>query len=1108
MPDQWPFEFDKKDFLLRRKNAGNGVYIMASVTIRQKIWIGFGLLVTLLIIVGVITQFSLKQNEKKLLELVNEVQPTVVTSLNLIGQLDRASASLGFYLLSKEEIHKNNYVEMLQHIDETSQRLKASSIVQRDKEMRKLVNVADKNIKELASFKEHMLELAVNDGKNVPATSFSSSNVNPKARTLLQKLQEIILAEEDQEANEERKTFLLLIANMRHILLGAINELRVYLAFRNETQILNFTSIIDSVDQKVEMLKAYDDEFLSFEQYDALEEFFETYTAWLQAANKVFEIHKAEDWRQDAYIIRKEIAPLLLQIQENLNAMVKSQYDRSIAESHALTIQAKQTQYIVTGLIGVGLISAILVGFFLSRAITRPISSLKTSAAELASGNLEQAIDVSREDELGSLAKSFADMRDSIRKKIHDLHILNSTGEGLAVLHDQIKVLEESLRVMAHQTHVEWGSVYLYNKQSHELEMKAYYPEREADHEHAAKSFQVGEGIAGKAALSQKVIYIPDTSKDPEFVVSSENDESAKAIVCVPMVDNGELYGVMNFCGEVGKVRFDKSDSEFAETIARMTVATTQNIEMLNVIEEQNRTLEHKVEARTSELKQKTNDINNMLQNMHQGIFTILPGNIIHPEYSAYLETILDNKTIANKNMMDVLFSDSDVGSNALDQVSAALYAILGEDQMMYDFNKHCLINEFKKHLSNGKEKVLELDWDPIVSDDDIIDKLMITVRDVTELRGLQAEAEKQKWELEIIGEILSVSNKKFVDFIDTSNSFINENQSVIESTDEIRPELIATLFRNMHTIKGNARTYGFDHITDTVHEAESTYAKLRKNEINVWDKKLLLNELHEAKGLIDTYQKIYQEKLMNNEENGVFMDEALYIKGKELLSLVNINDKKSLENGIESIKNVMKAIGTDTLDTVLGGIKKSMPDMASRLGKENPNLIVKDNGVRLLPEISSKLENILTHCYRNAIDHGIEPAAERIAAGKNPVGAVSLEAFQQKEWVIFKLHDDGYGLDLDRIREKALHQQLISVSDKLTDLELGNLIFHSGLSTTEVVTEISGRGVGMDAIQKFVNELAGHVELSFTGPASATNHRRSFEIRISLPNESFVKVA
>jgi len=1081
---------------------------MTNITIRQKIWIGFGLLVALLIIVGVITQFSLKENEKKLLELVNEVQPVVVTSLNLIGQLDRASASLGFYLLSKEDIHKNNYVEMLKNISDTALRLKASPIVQRDKDIRGLVGLADENIKKLASFKDHMLELAVNDGKNIPAMSFSSNNVNPKVQTLLQKLQEIILSEEEQEANQERKKFLLLIANLRHILLGAINELRVYLAFRNEAQILNFESIIDSVNQKVDVLKGYDEEFLSFEQYDAAEEFFETYTAWLQAANKLFEMHKAEDWRQDAYIIRKEIAPLLLQIQDNLNGMVKSQYDRSIAESHALTIQAKQTQYVVTGLIGMGLIFSMLVGFFLSRSITKPISNLKTSAAELASGNLEQAIDVSREDELGSLAKSFADMRDSIRKKIHDLHILNSTGEDLAIFHDQIKVLEKSLRVMAHQTNVEWGSVYLYNKENHKLEMKAYYPEKEVDHEHKAKIFQIGEGIAGKAALSQKVIFIPDTSTESEFVVADGNKEAAKAIVCVPMIDNGELYGVMNFCGEVGKVRFEKTDSEFAETIARMTVATTKNIDMLNVIEEQNRTLEQKVEARTSELKQKTNDINNMLQNMHQGIFTILPGNLIHSEYSAYLETILDNESIANKNMMDILFSDSDLGANALDQVSAALYAILGEDQMMYDFNKHCLVNEFNKRLANGKEKILELDWDPIVGDDDIIDKLMITVRDVTELRGLQAEAEKQKWELEIIGEILSITNKKFVDFIETSNNFIDENKKVIESTNEINPELIATLFRNMHTIKGNARTYGFDHITDTVHEAESTYAKLRKNEIKVWDKKQLLNELGEAKGLIDIYYKIYQEKLMNNEENGVFMDEALYVKGKELLSLVDINDKKSLENGIESIKNVMRAIGTDTIDTVLDGIKKSMPDMASHLNKEPPNLIVKDNGVRLLPEISSKLENILTHCYRNSIDHGIEPAAERIVAGKNPIGTISLEAFQKKEWVIFRLYDDGYGLDLDRIREKALQQQLINENDQFTDLELGNLIFHSGLSTVDAVTNISGRGVGMDAIQQFVHELAGHIELIFIGEASAVNHRRPFEIRISLPNESFVKVA
>lgn len=1080
---------------------------LSNLSIRHKIWAGFGGLLVLLVTVGIITYVSLNANERKVVNLVENIQPTVVASMQLVNQMDRASAALGFYLLSKEEVHKQDYIASLKNISKSIDALAANKLVTQSTEIQPLVIKVKEEIAQLQNYRDQMLEYAVNDAKNVPAMQFASVEVNPRVQNMMQWLQEILLYEEDEKATPQRKKFAIEVANLRHKLLSAVNELRLYMAFRQETQIANYISFRDLVAEDVKKLEKYDDTFLSFEQYDAMSKFRETFPLYFDAGEKLIKIHQADDWRKDAYVIRTELAPLTLAIQEKLNGIVDSQYQASRNDSRELANQVKNTQFIVIGLIGLGLISAIMVGLILTRAITVPIDKLRLSAGELAKGNLDQAIDTTRQDELGALAMSFADMRDSIRKKIADLRVLNNTGNELAILNTQITALQTALKVMGEQTNVKWGSVYLFNNDKEELEIKAYYPERKDDG-HKAKSFRIGEGILGKAAQQRKVIYIPDTSREPDFVNSRDGVVEAKAIICVPMMDGDKVFGVMNFNGLSCDVRFEDADAEFAETISRMTVVALKNIQMLNVIEEQNQNLEHKVEERTAALHQKTNDINNMLQNMHQGIFTIDPAQAVHQEYSAYLEEILQTKQIAGEQVMDLLFTDTDLGSNALDQIKAALAAILGEDLMMYDFNKHCLVHEYVKTMPDSSSKILELDWDPIVFETDVVEKIMVTVRDVTEIRGLQAEAEQQKWELELIGQILQIAPQKFESFIKNAHDFIEQNEKAIESQTEPDAETIATLFRNMHTIKGNARTYGFESITDSAHEAENTYDKLRKNEITEWDKALLTRELSEVKRMIATYERIYKDKLSGNSGDGVYVDSDLVSKAREALDNVNFNNKKSLADGVTRIRSLVRAVGSETLDSVLEGMYKAMPELAERLGKAVPNIIINSHGIRFPQDSAPIFKNVMMHSFRNAMDHGIETVAERLAAGKPEAGTITLDAKQDGDILLFSLHDDGRGLALERIREKAIERGMIKSGQKVTDEFLGNLIFHSGLSTADKVTNISGRGVGMEAVSKFMNQLGGSVKIQFTGRAYGDQRYRPFVLHISLPANVYVKVA
>ncbi len=536
------------------------------------------------------------------------------------------------------------------------------------------------------------------------------------------------------------------------------------------------------------------------------------------------------------------------------------------------------------------------------------------------------------------------------------------------------------------------------------------------------------------------------------------------------------------------------------------------NVQMMAVIAEQNATLEKRVAERTAQLRQKTHDIQAMLQNMPQGVLTVLPGGVIHPEYSAYMETIFETKDIAGQNMMELVFTDTSLGSNDLSQVDAAVGSCIGEDLMNYEFNSHLLVTEFNKTMPNGALKSLELSWSPISDDNDVVEKLMLCVRDVTELKRLESEAGAQKRELEIIGEILAVSQEKFQDFIESSYKFVAENEEIIRKTPQKDLDAIGLLFRNMHTIKGNARTYGLLNMTNVVHETEQEYDDLRKDEEKIWDHDALLNQLALVHASIDEYHKINDVKLgrkgpgrRGNVERFLMVEKDQVARAMELIKAANAGDLADARQALSEVERTLRLIGTEKIDSVLAGIVESMPSLAKELGKEAPQISIADNGIVVRNQAIGLLKNVFTHLFRNSMDHGLETAEARQAAGKSPAGHIQLDVALDATQLTMKLHDDGRGLAVGRIRQKAIENGVLNEGETRSPEEIANLIFASGFSTAEKVTEVSGRGVGMDAVRGFLQKEGGDVAIRFTDNNVGAD-QRAFELVITLPEKFAVK--
>ncbi|MFO1249818.1 MAG: Hpt domain-containing protein [Inhella sp.] len=539
----------------------------------------------------------------------------------------------------------------------------------------------------------------------------------------------------------------------------------------------------------------------------------------------------------------------------------------------------------------------------------------------------------------------------------------------------------------------------------------------------------------------------------------------------------------------------------------RFSDTFVENKRLVNDLTHINENLENLVGERTAALREKTNDIQSMLQNMPQGVLTLVSGGRIHPEYSAYLETIFETRDIANRDAMGFLFERSNLGPDVRSQIEVAIASVIGEDSMNYDFNSHLLVGECELETASGARKALEFSWSPICDDGGTVEKLMLCVRDVTELRRLAAEAAGQKRELELIGEILGVSQEKFQSFIESSQQFLSENLAVIGSHSERNADAVNLLFRNMHTIKGNARTYGLLHLTNVVHEAEQAYDLLRKDEAAVWDATALTAQLDAVQALVSEYAKINDVTLgrkgpgrRGNVEKFLMIDKAQLGQALQQFEGLDRENVAAMREALSGIERTLKRMGTEPLQDVLAGVVDSLPSLAQELGKPAPQVQIEDQGLMIKSQLSGLLRNLFTHLLRNAVDHGIETPVERTAAGKPAQGRIELLASLEGGHYRLVLRDDGRGLALAKIRARAIERGLIEADAQLSDEQVAQLIFLPGFSTAEQVTEVSGRGVGMDAVREFLAREAGRIDLRFRATADAGQDFRAAEFVIELP--------
>ncbi|ADR33634.1 CheA signal transduction histidine kinase [Sulfuricurvum kujiense DSM 16994] len=263
------------------------------------------------------------------------------------------------------------------------------------------------------------------------------------------------------------------------------------------------------------------------------------------------------------------------------------------------------------------------------------------------------------------------------------------------------------------------------------------------------------------------------------------------------------------------------------------------------------------------------------------------------------------------------------------------------------------------------------------------------------------------------------------------------------------------------------------------------------ENKVTQEETKSAKKEQHKSFSLRVESSKIDQ---LINQMSEMVIANAKIAQRADILDDAELSESSAIMSDmLESVRSSVMNIRMVQVGDSFTKFRRIVNDAAKKLGKEI-EFIINGGETELDKTVVEKISDPLMHMLRNSIDHGIETPQERIAAGKPEKGTVTLSAYPDAGTIVIKIVDDGKGLDKDKILEKAIAQGIVNKNQTLTNKEIFTLIFAAGLSTADQVSDISGRGVGMDVVKRNIEELRGTVEID-----SKEGEGSTFTIRLPL---------
>jgi len=482
---------------------------------------------------------------------------------------------------------------------------------------------------------------------------------------------------------------------------------------------------------------------------------------------------------------------------------------------------------------------------------------------------------------------------------------------------------------------------------------------------------------------------------------------------------------------------------------------------------------------------------------MGQAVFSVDIYGIIQNKAISEYSNILFDQTIAGKTVYDTLYSGIDHQSEDFGNLKSAIETSIGANDLQWDLNESYFIKKTIVEIK-GEERIISILPNPIWGLNEEIKEIMFTCEDITEKVALeekvaktQAESNKRSRVLHELaphdGKGIAAHSKELKMFLSNSDILTNEAIDIMEkaSNEKLEKNKFETVFRHLHTLKGNARGFGITLLSELVHRSENNLETIKSkfNDFNEEARTQIHSELTEIKELLDYFIRVAKEVFsisIDGSSNEVVYQEVHKDNLASLESALNKVMGNSPTNDLKDVFTKFKNLLKTPLKDFLSGFKKVVDETAVESGK-NVSFQVEGDDIYITQDEQNLLNDSLIHLVRNSVDHGIEGSEKRIKENKNEVGNILISVKLKEDGYGINIKDDGAGIDSDVVSKKAVESGIISNEEvmKMSEEDKLKLIFKAGLSTKEKVSELSGRGVGMDVVITNIQKLGGKIGIS-----------------------------
>lgn len=567
-----------------------------------------------------------------------------------------------------------------------------------------------------------------------------------------------------------------------------------------------------------------------------------------------------------------------------------------------------------------------------------------------------------------------------------------------------------------------------------------------------------GAGIIGFVADTGKTVNIPDAYHDARF--NRDNDVKTgyltRSILCMPIRNQlGEITGALQVLNKLDGSAFDLEDEELLTAFSAMVGVCLENARAYEELAAEKNSLEDRVVERTMELALAKAETDRILHAVEEGLFLLYKSGekyIIGEGHSAALGSIFEKAELRSKNFIQTISSFVDL--SLIDKITLFL-------ELMFTANKNPAVLAKLNPLAlvkatypeSGRQKFLRFRFDRILDDASlgktaVVDHLMVTVSDISHEVELQQRLERTEAQnrrhMELLLAILQSEPATLTEFLADMNIDIDHARELLRdhaSDQASRRNMLLDVYRVVHSIKGNSSLLNFATLTEIAHKLETTI------DVQIAQAQVSLADLEAV-------------------ESGL----------KDLAGL-----SEELRDWLQKIAVFQGAMSAQTkVDFLVRTLQNSLEKAASSQDKKIQLDTTNFDPSAIDPLRRKPIKDMLLQLVRNSAIHGIEADAERVAKGKPAQGKIVLRSEVLAGSLTLILEDDGAGINTARVGQQLREQGRISEQElsAMSEREKLKLIFYTGVSTHQGVSEFAGRGMGMSIVADGATQIGADISV------------------------------